>query len=121
MKVFIRLCRAAVLILFAVAFVFLMCACAASDKAIKNANEYLKDKYGNLDFKLIEYTQNKTTNGWYIANIRCNDTKTDFVMYISSLRMTDSYGVTYVNSIMQKKILITKKLNNLLNFVTIYI
>lgn len=105
MKVFRRICRATAVIFFAAALVFLMCACAASDNAIKKANKYLKDKYGNLNFELLDYTQNKTTNGWYIANVRCNDTKTDFVMYISSVWMTDSYGVTYVNAVMGKKIM----------------
>ena len=104
MKVFNRICRAAVALFFALAFVFVICSCAASDKAIKNANKYLKDKYGNLNFELVDYTQNKTTNGWYIANVRCADTKTDFKMYISSVRMTDSYGVNYVNAQMEKKI-----------------
>lgn len=104
MKVFRRICRATAVIFFAAALVFLMCACAASDSAIKKANKYLKDKYGNLNFELLDYTQNRTTNGWYIANVRCNDTKTDFVMYISSVRMTDSYGVKYVNTQMEKKI-----------------
>lgn len=104
MKVFNRICRATLAVLFAVAFVFLICSCAASDSAIKKANKYLKEKYGNLNFELIDYTQNKTTNGWYIANVRCNDTKTDFVMYISSVRMTDSYGVKYINAQMEKKI-----------------
>ena len=104
MRVFNRICRAAVALFFALAFVFVICSCAASDKAIKNANKYLKDKYGDLNFELVDYTQNKTTNGWYIANVRCADTKTDFVMYISSVRMTDSYGVTYVNTVMEKKV-----------------
>lgn len=104
MKVFRRICRATAVIFFAAAFVFLMCACTASDSAIKKANKYLKDKYGNLNFELLDYTQNRTTNGWYIANVRCNDTNTDFVMYISSVWMTDSYGVRYVNAQMEKKI-----------------
>ena len=104
MKSFIRICKATLALAAAALFVFALCSCAASDKAIKNANKYLKDKYGNLDFELVDYTQNRTTNGWYIANVRCEDTKTDFVMYISNVRMTDSYGVTYVNAQMEKKV-----------------
>lgn len=104
MKPFIRICKATLAIVAAAVFVFALCSCAASDKAIKNANKYLRDKYGNMKFELVEYTQNRTTNGWYVAKVNCVDTKTDFTMYISNVRMTDSYGVTYVNSQMEKKI-----------------
>ena len=76
-----------------------------SDKVVDEATDYLVKKYGDIGFEVSSYTQNKTTNGRYVVNVHCNETDTDFTMFMYSLRKTDGYSVTYANNVIQQKIM----------------
>lgn len=99
-----KILKSAIAFIAVFAIVFSCVSCSDEDKVEKNGKEYLEEKYGDLDFEFIGYTQNKSTNGWYVANVRCNDTGVDFEMYISSIRITDGYGVSYANEMMEENL-----------------
>lgn len=100
-----KILKRAVAVVAVFAIVIAAVSCSAEDKVERNSKEYLEEKYGDLDFELVGYTQNKSTNGWYIMNARCNDTGVDFEMYVSSIRITDGYGVSYANATMEEKLI----------------
>ncbi|MBR0235018.1 MAG: hypothetical protein IJQ37_00990 [Clostridia bacterium] len=85
--------------------VLVLASCSEQERLEKESREYLKEKYGKTDFELVSYTQNKTTNGWYVANVRSKSDGVEFRMFISSVRKTDSYGVELVNGNMQKALM----------------
>lgn len=86
--------------------VLLLSACSGKeDKIIGRATNYLVEKYGDLGFEILNYTQNKTTNGRFTLNVYCEETDTVFKMFMYSLRITDGYSVAYSNDMMQKKIM----------------
>lgn len=64
---------------------------------------YLAEKYPDLDFEIRGYTQDTYTSGKYIFQVFCKNTEVDFVVYQSSFLITDSYTVTYANLVMEKK------------------
>lgn len=80
-------------------------ACAPSEKMEKRVYDYLENKYGDWGFELLDYTQDKATNGGYTVNARCGLTGVDFEIYVTSLLITDSYYVRSANATMDAQLL----------------
>ena len=77
-------------------------ACAsASDKVETQVYEYLNEKYGNMDFEIAGYTQDKSMSGRYEVDVHCKNTGVSFMVYHSSVLTTDSYSVAQANAFMQ--------------------
>ena len=99
---YIRKIAAAILAVALIAGVY---ACTPSKKVQNEVYDYLNEKYTGLEFSLLDYTQDKETSGRYTVFARCLTTNVDFEIYVSSLFITDSYGVSYANSVMDPQIL----------------
>lgn len=80
-------------------------ACTPSKKVQDEVYDYLNEKYNGLEFSLLDYTQEKETNGRYTVSAKCLTTDVEFEIYVSSLFITDSYAVSYANSVMDPQIL----------------
>ena len=96
--------KSLVAILMILSALLVCVSCKPSDKIQKQVDNYLKEKYGALDFELIGCSQNRSTNGWYVASIRCVDTDVIFSIYLSNVHVSDSYGVEYANKTMSNKL-----------------
>ena len=105
MKIIKRIAAFALAALMLSCMAFVFASCSEQDRLERESREYLKEKYGKTDFELVSYTQNKTTNGWYVANVKSVSDGVNFRMFISSVRKTDSYGVELVNKNMQQTLL----------------
>lgn len=105
MKKTARIITAALLILTMTMATLLLASCTPPKKIEDSLSNYLTEKYGDLHFTINDITQNTTTNGWYVVKASCKDTNTDFVMYASTVRTTDSYSVNYTNAKMAEKII----------------
>lgn len=97
--------KSVIAILMILSALLVCVSCKPSDRVQKQVDNYLKEKYGDLDFELIGCSQNRSTNGWYVASIRCVDTDVIFSLYLSSVHVSDSYGVEYANKTMSEKLL----------------
>lgn len=97
--------KSAIAILMILSALLVCVSCKPSDRIQNQVNDYLTEKYGDLDFELIGCSQNRSTNGWYVASIRCVDTDVIFSIYLSSVHVSDSYGVEYANKTISQKLL----------------
>ena len=95
--------KTAAVLIAAVMFAF--ASCSDDKKTEKRVYDYLGEKYPTSNFEIVNFTQNKTTNGWYIVNAVCTGDAVNFTLYVSPLDITDSYGVTAENLKMDKKIM----------------
>ena len=101
---YMRKIAAVVLIISLVA---LICACTPSKKVQNEVYDYLNSKYKGLEFELLDYTQDKETSGRYTVFAKCLTTDVDFQIYVSSMLTTDSYSVSYANSVMDPHLMNT--------------
>lgn len=101
---YMRKIAAVVLIISLVA---LICACTPSKKVQNEVYDYLNSKYKGLEFELLDYTQDKETSGRYTVFAKCLTTDVDFQIYVSSMLTTDSYSVSYANSVMDPQLMNT--------------
>jgi len=97
--------KSIIAILMILSALLICVSCKPSDKVQKQVDDHLKEKYGDLEFELIGCSQNRSTNGWYVASIRCVDTDVIFSIYLSNVHVSDSYGVEYANKTISKKLL----------------
>lgn len=94
-----------VALLLALTAAFVLCSCTPSEKVKNSVSKYLSEKYGALEFELIDFSQNKSTNGWCVVNMHCADTDVNFKMFVSTVRITDGYGVARANKQMKEMLL----------------
>lgn len=94
-------------VVLVISLVALICACTPSKKVQNEVYDYLNSKYKGLEFELLDYKQEKETSGRYTVFAKCLTTNVDFQIYVSSMFTTDSYSVSYANSVMDPQLMDT--------------